>query len=80
VPVGHIPRTLTIFCRGEVTRQALPGDHVAVTGVFLPLLRSGFRQMMAGLLSETYVEAHVTHPPDLFSFFQRMLSENSFFE
>jgi DNA replication licensing factor MCM7 len=58
VPVGHIPRTLTIFCRGEVTRQALPGDHVAVTGVFLPLLRSGFRQMMAGLLSETYVEAH----------------------
>ncbi|KAJ3653658.1 hypothetical protein Zmor_012897 [Zophobas morio] len=58
VPVGHIPRTLTVFCRGEVTRQALPGDHVAVTGVFLPLVRSGFKQIMGGLLSETYVEAH----------------------
>ncbi|XP_056636965.1 DNA replication licensing factor Mcm7 [Diorhabda sublineata] len=58
VPVGHIPRTLTIFCRGEVTRQALPGDHVAVTGIFLPLIKQGFRQIMGGLLSETYLEAH----------------------
>ena len=58
--MGHIPRTLTVFCRGEVTRQALPGDHVAVTGVFLPLVRSGFKQIMGGLLSETYVEAHVS--------------------
>ncbi|CAG9835322.1 unnamed protein product [Diabrotica balteata] len=58
VPVGHIPRTLTIFCRGEVTRQALPGDHVAVTGVFLPLLKQGFKQIMGGLLSDTYMEAH----------------------
>ncbi|KAJ8920651.1 hypothetical protein NQ315_004790 [Exocentrus adspersus] len=58
VPVGHIPRTLTIFCRGEVTRQALPGDHVAITGVFLPLIRQGFKQISGGLLSETYLEAH----------------------
>lgn len=59
VPVGHIPRILTIFCRGEITRQALPGDHVSVTGIFLPLLRTGYRQIMGGLLSETYLEAHV---------------------
>ncbi|CAH1098449.1 unnamed protein product [Psylliodes chrysocephalus] len=58
VPVGHIPRTLTIFCRGEVTRMALPGDHIAVTGVFLPLIKQGFKQIMGGLLSETYLEAH----------------------
>ncbi|XP_026466222.1 DNA replication licensing factor Mcm7-like [Ctenocephalides felis] len=58
VPVGHIPRTLTVFCRGEVTRMAQPGDHVMITGVFLPLLRTGFRQMSVGLLSETYLEAH----------------------
>lgn len=58
VPVGHIPRSLTIFCRGEVTRQALPGDHIAATGIFLPLIRSGFRQISGGLLSETYLEAH----------------------
>ncbi|KAK9870461.1 hypothetical protein WA026_008021 [Henosepilachna vigintioctopunctata] len=58
VPVGHIPRTLTIFCRGENTRQTLPGDQVAITGVFLPLARVGFKQMIGGLLSETYIEAH----------------------
>ncbi|XP_071439916.1 DNA replication licensing factor Mcm7 [Hetaerina americana] len=58
VPVGQIPRTVTVFCRGETTRQALPGDHVSITGVFLPLLRSGFRQLSQGLLSETFLEAH----------------------
>ncbi|KAJ8871692.1 hypothetical protein PR048_028019 [Dryococelus australis] len=58
VPVGNIPRSLTVFCRGEVTRQAVPGDHVSVTGIFLPLLRTGFRQMTQGLLSETFLDAH----------------------
>ncbi|CAH0558361.1 unnamed protein product [Brassicogethes aeneus] len=58
VPVGHIPRTLAIFCRGENTRHALPGDHISVTGIFLPLIRGGFRQIAGGLLSETYLEAH----------------------
>ncbi|RZF48775.1 hypothetical protein LSTR_LSTR008124 [Laodelphax striatellus] len=58
VPVGHIPRSLTIFCRGETTRKALPGDHVAVTGIYLPLVRTGFRQITQGLLSDTYLEAH----------------------
>lgn len=60
MPVGHIPRSLNVFCRGEVTRQAQPGDHVLITGVFLPLARSGFRQIVSGLLSETYLEAHVS--------------------
>lgn len=47
-----------MFARGENTRLAQPGDHVAITGVFLPLLRTGFRQATQGLLSETYMEAH----------------------
>lgn len=59
VPIGHIPRSVTVFCRGEATRQSQPGDHVVVTGIFLPLMRTGFRQMMSGLLSETFIEAHV---------------------
>ncbi|GAB0089915.1 DNA replication licensing factor MCM7 [Sergentomyia squamirostris] len=57
VPVGHIPRYLTVMCRGEITRQTQPGDHVVITGVFLPLVRTGFRHMTAGLLSESYLEA-----------------------
>lgn len=60
VPVGHIPRTMTIMCRGEVTRMAQPGDHVLISGVFLPLIRSGFRQIIQGLLSETFLQAYVS--------------------
>ncbi|XP_074657741.1 DNA replication licensing factor mcm7-like [Tubulanus polymorphus] len=58
VPVGNIPRSMTIFCRGENTRQVQPGDHVSISGIFLPMMRSGFRQIVQGLLSETYLEAH----------------------
>ena len=60
VPVGHIPRTMTIMCRGEVTRQAQPGDHVLISGVYLPLTRSGFQQIIQGLLSETFLQAYVS--------------------
>ncbi|XP_067880136.1 DNA replication licensing factor MCM7 [Heterodontus francisci] len=58
VPVGNIPRSMTVFSRGENTRLAQPGDHISVTGIFLPLMRTGFRQVVQGLLSETYLEAH----------------------
>ncbi|XP_065177638.1 DNA replication licensing factor mcm7-B-like [Sycon ciliatum] len=59
VPVGNIPRSMTVYCRGTTTRQAQPGDHVVVAGVFLPMVRTGFRQMSAGLLADTYLEACV---------------------
>lgn len=49
-----------MLCRGEATRQAVPGDHISVTGIFLPLVRSGFRQIQQGLLSDTFLEAHVS--------------------
>ena len=60
MPVGNIPRSMTVFCRGETTRQSQPGDHVSITGIFLPLVRSGFQGLQQGLLSETYLEAHVS--------------------
>ena len=49
---------MTVYARGETTRKAQPGDHVSVTGIFLPMLRTGFRAMAQGLLSETFMEAH----------------------
>nr|XP_017507480.2 DNA replication licensing factor MCM7 isoform X1 [Manis javanica] len=58
VPVGNIPRSITVLVEGENTRIAQPGDHISVTGIFLPILRTGFRQVVQGLLSETYLEAH----------------------
>ena len=36
VPVGHIPRTLTLIARGEMTRKLGPGDIADVAGIFLP--------------------------------------------
>ena len=59
VPTGHIPRSMTVYAMGETTRQALPGDHVTITGVFLPTPYTGFKQIRVGLLADTYLHAHV---------------------
>ncbi|KAK4157846.1 MCM2/3/5 family-domain-containing protein [Chaetomidium leptoderma] len=58
VPIGQIPRTLTILCYGSLVRQISPGDVVDVGGIFLPTPYTGFQAMRAGLLTDTYVEAH----------------------
>ncbi|RNA27725.1 DNA replication licensing factor mcm7 [Brachionus plicatilis] len=58
VPVGNIPRAITIHAKGETTRLCRPGDHVSVTGIFMPVLKTGFSQMSQGLLADTYIEAH----------------------
>eukprot|EP00045_Choanoeca_perplexa_P011475 m.121658 g.121658 ORF g.121658 m.121658 type:complete len:735 (+) comp15647_c0_seq2:55-2259(+) len=61
VPTGHIPRSLTVYVRGDGTRIATPGDQITVTGVFLPVPYSGYRAIRAGLLSDTFLEAHHIH-------------------
>ena len=33
--MGHIPRSMSVHCRGELTRLASPGDVVTIDGVFL---------------------------------------------
>lgn len=61
VPVGHIPRTLTIHCHGTLTRRIKPGDIIDVAGIFLPTAYTGFKAIKAGLLTDTYLEAqHIT--------------------
>ncbi|KZZ88686.1 DNA replication licensing factor mcm7 [Ascosphaera apis ARSEF 7405] len=61
VPVGHIPRQLTVHCNGALVRQMNPGDVVDIAGIFLPIPYTGFRALKAGLLTDTYLEAqHVT--------------------
>ena len=60
VPMGHVPRSMSVYCRGELTRLAQPGDTVTIDGVFLPQRlggESGFKAMKAGLISTTYLEA-----------------------
>jgi hypothetical protein len=57
VPVGHIPRSMTIHLYGPLTRTISPGDVVDVSGVFLPTPYTGLRAMRAGLLQDTFLEA-----------------------
>ncbi len=57
--MGHVPRSMSVYCRGELTRLASPGDVVTIDGIFLPqrIAESGYRAMKAGLVSLTYLEA-----------------------
>lgn len=57
VPIGHIPRTLTIHFTGPVVRSVSPGDTVDIAGIFMPMPYSGFKALRAGLLTDTYLEA-----------------------
>ncbi|SPC68133.1 probable DNA replication licensing factor [Ustilago sp. UG-2017b] len=61
VPVGHIPRTMTIHVYGSLTRAMSPGDVVHVGGIFLPMPYSGFKAIRAGLLTDTYLDAQHIH-------------------
>lgn len=61
VPVGHIPRTMTIHLAGPLTRSVSPGDVCDISGIFLPTPYSGFKAIRAGLLTDTYLSAqHVS--------------------
>ncbi|KAL3902184.1 MAG: hypothetical protein SGCHY_000035 [Lobulomycetales sp.] len=58
VPMGHIPRTMTVHLYENMARQVNPGDSIIVSGVFLPVPYSGFKAFRAGLLTDTFLEAH----------------------
>ena len=58
VPTGSIPRSISVYCRGESTRLCVPGNHVSIDGVYLPIAKTGFRAVRSGLLADTYLEAH----------------------
>ena len=57
VPMGHIPRTLNLVLRGQLTRTCSPGALVTISGMFLPLPTTAQQQVWAGLITETYLEA-----------------------
>jgi DNA replication licensing factor MCM7 len=56
VPVGHIPRTMTVHLNGNIVRQVSPGDIVNFAGIYLPTPYTGFQAVRAGLLTDTYLE------------------------
>ncbi|KAI9636883.1 DNA replication licensing factor MCM7 [Dioszegia hungarica] len=61
VPVGHIPRSMTVHLYGTLTRTVNPGDVVHFSGIFLPTPYTGFRAIRAGLLQDTFLEATHVH-------------------
>ncbi|CAG8639356.1 6354_t:CDS:2 [Paraglomus brasilianum] len=58
VPVGHIPRSMTLHLYGSIARSLNPGDIVDVAGIFLPIPYTGFKALRAGLLTDVYLEVH----------------------
>ncbi|KIM79712.1 hypothetical protein PILCRDRAFT_823255 [Piloderma croceum F 1598] len=61
VPVGHIPRSMTIHVNGTLTRMMNPGDVVHLGGIFLPIPYTGFQAVRAGLLTDTYLDVNHIH-------------------
>ncbi|PRP83767.1 hypothetical protein PROFUN_08965 [Planoprotostelium fungivorum] len=58
VPVGHIPRTISVHLTGELTRTCTPGEIVTISGIFLPLnAGGGFRGHGGAMLSDTFIDA-----------------------
>ncbi|KAJ3118337.1 Mcm2-7 hexameric complex component [Nowakowskiella sp. JEL0407] len=58
VPMGHIPRTMTLHLYEDLVRTLSPGDNVVVTGIWLPTPYEGYKAMSAGLIADTYLEVH----------------------
>ncbi|VEU23487.1 DEKNAAC104654 [Brettanomyces naardenensis] len=57
VPVGQIPRMLSVHVCGDLVRSMDPGDIVDVAGIFLPVPYTAYKAWKAGLLTETYLQA-----------------------
>lgn len=49
---------MAVHVIGENTRSCVPGDFVRITGVYVPLMRTGFRKIISGLTTEVYISAH----------------------
>lgn len=49
---------MTVHVNGNLTRLMNPGDIVHIGGIFLPIPYTGFQAIRAGLLTDTYLEAH----------------------
>jgi DNA replication licensing factor MCM7 len=52
---------MSIHVNGSLTRMMSPGDVVHLGGIFLPIPYTGFQAIRAGLLTDTYLEAHYIH-------------------
>lgn len=52
---------MTVHVHGSLTRTVTPGDIVHLGGIFLPIPYTGYQAVRAGLLTDSYLEAHHVH-------------------
>lgn len=60
VPIGHIPRNISVHLTGTIVRQLSPGDVVQLSGIFTPTpMQNGWRTKGRGnpLLTDTFIDA-----------------------
>ncbi|KAI8804769.1 MCM2/3/5 family-domain-containing protein [Cladochytrium replicatum] len=56
VPMGHIPRTMTLHLYDDLVRTLTPGEGVLVSGIWLPTPYEGFKAIRAGLIADTFLQ------------------------
>ncbi len=57
VPIGHVPRSVTVFAFGECVKNCAPGDMVTIHGLYLPFPIEGQRAFKSKLIHDTHIEA-----------------------
>lgn len=57
VPVGHIPRSVTIIAYNENTNICTAGDKIQVSGIFLPQQVQSRRNYRTNLIHDSFIEA-----------------------
>jgi DNA replication licensing factor MCM7 len=58
VPKGQVPRRMKAKLYGNNVRKCAPGETVTLSGIFLPMVYTGYRGLRAGLLHDNYLEIH----------------------
>ena len=57
VPVGHVPRSLTVIALGSAVKQCSPGDSVTIHGIFLPSSLTNNSVHKSRLIHDTFIES-----------------------
>lgn len=58
VPMGSVPRSMTVVLRGDLCHSLRPGEAVTITGVYLPIKHTGFAKIKRGNQVEMQLHAH----------------------
>jgi DNA replication licensing factor MCM7 len=58
VPMGSVPRSMTLILKGDLCHSLLPGETVTVTGVYLPVKHTGFAKIRRGNQQEMQLHVH----------------------